>query len=103
MRWLVSLLLLADIAAAPIDLVDLPPEIAYLKQYVHIGDVACTDPWGSRRGICKVVVDEATRDHYFIFIRREHLKKVWRVNGLGLRQELIWEAPPRCGKEDECA
>ena len=106
MGWLLAGLLLADVLVAPGALQDLPPELKYLEyaEYFRpLGTLPCRDAAGNRSGICRVLIEPETRDHYFLMYRDERLWKAWRVNGADRRPQVLWQAPPRCGKEDECA
>ena len=105
MRWLWAGLLLADVLVAPGAPQGLPPELKYLEHAEYfrpLGTLSCRDPTGTRAGICQVLFDPETRDHYFLMYR-DQLWKVWRVNGADRRFHVLWQAPPRCEKEDECA
>lgn len=106
MRWLAAALLLVDVLVGPGTSQDLPPELKYLEypEYFRpLGTLPCRDPTGNRAGICEVLLDPETRDHYFLMYRGDRLWKAWRVNGADRRFHVLWQAPPRCEKEDKCA
>ena len=94
--------LIADVEVLPDAALDLPPELGYLRRFRQLGTISCRDPAGRRFGMCHVLLDPETRNHYFLMYR-DQLWKVWRVNGADRRFHVLWQAPPRCEKEDECA
>ena len=96
MRWLLVaffLFLFPELTLAK----HFPPEIGFLNQLRHVGDVSCTDPETAVEGVCQVLIDPGTGAHYFAIHRRGRLWKVWRVER-GVRT-VVWQASLNCDEE----
>ena len=95
--------LIADVEVLPDVALDLPPELGYLRRFRQLGTLPCRDPAGRRSGMCHVLLDPETQNHYFLMYRRERLWGVWRVNGADRKSNVLWQAPPNCEEGDLCA